>query len=74
MKKNMSGFDRTIRVLAALIIAGLYFAHVISGTLAIVLLAVAAIFIVTSFVAVCPLYSILGISSRKGEEKKVTQA
>ncbi len=74
MKKNMSNFDRAVRVLVALIIAGLYFAHIISGTLAIVLLAVAAIFIVTSLISFCPLYSIFGISTCKQEEKKVTQA
>ena len=38
-----------IRVLLALIIAGLYFTGRISGTLAIVLLVVAGVFLLTSF-------------------------
>lgn len=70
MKKNMSNADRTIRVLVALIIAGLYLLHVISGTLAIVLLAVAAIFIATSFISFCPVYGIFGLSTRS---KKAAQ-
>jgi hypothetical protein len=68
MKKNMSNSDKTIRVLVALIIAGFYFLHIISGTLAIVLLAVAAIFIINSFVGFCPLYGIFGLSTRSKKE------
>lgn len=70
----MSNFDKTIRIFIALIIAGLYFSHIISGTLAIILLTVAAIFIATSFISFCPLYGIFGISSRREKENKVTHA
>ena len=69
MKKNMGTADRIIRILVALVIAGLYFANIISGTLAIVLLALAAIFILTSFISFCPLYFPFGISTRKKETK-----
>lgn len=65
MKANMGSIDRVIRVGAAVVVAGLYFGGVISGTLAIVLGAVAAIFIVTSLVSVCPLYLPFGLSTRK---------
>lgn len=68
MKKNMGTIDKALRVLAAIAIAALYFMHVISGTLAIVLLAVAAIFILTSLVGTCPLYLPFGISTNKKEE------
>ena len=65
MKKNMGTIDRTIRVILALAIAVLYFMNVISGTLAIVLLVIAVVFVLTSVIGYCPLYSLLGISSRK---------
>lgn len=63
----MGTVDKTIRVFAAAIVALLYFTGVISGTLAIVLMVIALVFIVTSLVSVCPLYPILGINTRKKE-------
>jgi len=63
----MGTVDKTIRVLAAAIVALLYFTGVISGTLAIILMVIALVFIVTSLVSVCPLYPILGINTRKKE-------
>ncbi len=65
MKKNMGMADRIIRILAAVAIAILYFTHQISGTLAIILLAVAGIFILTSFISFCPLYLPFGIRTNK---------
>jgi hypothetical protein len=68
MKKNMGTIDKVIRVLIAVIIALLYFMHIISGTLAIILLIVAGIFIVTSLISLCPLYLPFGISTLKKKE------
>ena len=65
MNKNMGTIDRAIRTLIALCIVVLYFTGRISGTLAIVLGVFAAIFLVTSFVAWCPMYVPLGLSSRR---------
>ena len=65
MKKNMGTADRAIRILVAIGIAVLYLTGRISGTLAIVLGAFAAVFVLTSFVAWCPLYTPLGFSTRK---------
>ena len=65
MKKNMGTVDRVIRSLIGIGVGILYFTGGISGTLAIVLGAFAIIFLLTSFVAWCPIYSPLGISSRK---------
>lgn len=65
MKKNMGSTDKIIRIALAVIIAILYFTNLISGTLAIVLGVFAGIFIITSFVSFCPLYSPFGISTRK---------
>jgi hypothetical protein len=65
MKKNMGSIDRIIRILLAAAVITLYFANVISGTLAIVMLVFAGIFIITSFISFCPLYLPFGISSSK---------
>lgn len=65
MKANMGTVDKAIRILAALAIIGLYFLDQISGTAAIVLLAFAAVFILTSFISFCPLYLPFGISTKK---------
>ena len=67
MKKNMGTIDRVIRILVAVVVVILYFTNVISGTLGIILLAVAAVFVVTSIVSTCPLYMLLGLNSRKKE-------
>lgn len=67
MKKNMGTIDKAIRIIVALIIAGLYFTNQISGTLAAVLMLFAGVFILTSFMGSCPLYLPFGISTRKKE-------
>ncbi|RDY62003.1 YgaP family membrane protein [Flagellimonas nanhaiensis] len=63
MKKNMGSADRIIRVLIAAVVAVLYFTNVITGTLGIVLLALAAVFLLTSLVSFCPLYAPFGIKT-----------
>lgn len=65
MKPNMGTIDKAVRIIAALLIAALYFAGILSGTVAIVLLVIAVIFIITSFMSFCPLYYPFGISTRK---------
>lgn len=68
MKSNMGTIDRIARILIAIIIGIAYFTHLISGTLAIVLLVFASIFIITSFIGFCPLYFPFGISTRKKQQ------
>ncbi len=63
----MGTIDRVMRIIAAVVIAALYFTNVIEGTLAIVLMVIAAVFVLTSFVSFCPLYVPLGISTKKKE-------
>ncbi|MES2519396.1 MAG: DUF2892 domain-containing protein [Bacteroidota bacterium] len=63
MKKNMGGTDRIIRIIVAIVALGLYFTNTISGILGIVALVVAGIFLLTSFVSFCPLYTVIGIST-----------
>jgi fatty acid desaturase len=65
MKKNMGAADKVARLLVAIVVAILYLANVISGTLAIVLLVIAVVFVLTSLVSFCPLYTLLGINTCK---------
>ncbi len=65
MKKNMGTIDKIIRILIAVVVVILYFAAVISGTVAIVLLILSGIFILTSLISRCPLYLPFGISTIK---------
>ena len=70
MKKNMGTIDKVVRVIAALVVASLYFTGLISGLLATVLFVIAAIFIGTSFIGFCPLYLPFGISTKPKSNKK----
>ncbi len=63
MKKNMGNIDKIVRIIIAVIVAALYFMNVISGTLGIVLLALAGVFVLTSLISFCPLYTIFGIKT-----------
>jgi Protein of unknown function (DUF2892) len=63
MTKNMGGTDRIIRIAVAIIVLALYFTGIITGTFGIIALVVAGIFLLTSFVSICPLYSILGMNT-----------
>jgi hypothetical protein len=65
MKKNMGSADRVIRTIIALAIGVLIFARVLQGTLAIILGIVAVVFLLTSFVGVCPAYIPIKLSTRK---------
>lgn len=63
MKKNMGSIDKIIRILIAVIIGVLVFANVVTGTLGIVLLILATVFIITSLVSFCPLYTLIGLNT-----------
>ena len=67
MKKNMGTIDKVIRILVAVVVVVLYFTHVISGTLGIILLILAGIFVVTSIFSFCPLYLPFGLSTKNKE-------
>jgi hypothetical protein len=67
MKKNMGTIDKAIRILVAAVFVILYLTHVISGTVAIILLILAGIFVITSLIGFCPLYLPFGLSTRKKE-------
>jgi hypothetical protein len=65
MKANMGTTDKVLRIAVAALIAGLYLGNVISGTMAIVGLVLAGIFLLTSTMSFCPLYSIFGLNTCK---------
>lgn len=67
MTKNMGTIDRVIRLAIVVIIAALYFAGQLGGTVAIVLGIVAVAFLGTSLIGWCPTYVPFGISTRKGK-------
>lgn len=69
MKKNMGRLDRTIRLILALVFILLVIARVAKGTVAIVLVILAAILVLTTLLGFCPLYVPLGTST-KGSDKK----
>ncbi len=64
MKKNMGTIDKIIRISIAVLIAILYFTKVLTGTWAIILGVLGAVFLVTSLIGFCPLYLPFGISTR----------
>lgn len=63
MKKNMGTVDKVLRVIVAAIIAILYMQGIIAGTLGIVLLVLAGIFVLTSLISFCPLYLPFGLKT-----------
>jgi hypothetical protein len=65
MKANMGTTDKIIRIALAALVAILYFTNVITGTIGIVLLVLAAVFVLTSLISFCPLYPILGMNTTK---------
>lgn len=68
MKSNMGTIDRAVRLIAVAIVAVLYFTGQISGTVAIVLGVLAAIFLITSIIGFCPLYVPLKLSTKKQDQ------
>lgn len=68
MKKNMSNWDRILRVLVAVVIAVLYFTNQISGIAAIILGLFAVVFLLTSLIRFCPLYFPFKFSTIKKSE------
>ncbi|WP_103664449.1 YgaP family membrane protein [Gracilimonas amylolytica] len=65
MKKNMGSTDKIIRFILAAIFVILYFTGTVTGTLGIVLLVLAGVFVLTSLISFCPLYAPFGLSTCK---------
>jgi hypothetical protein len=71
MKKNIGTVDRVIRILVAVAVVALFFANIISGTMALILLALSVIFVVTSIISICPIYSFMRLSTLKENKVKL---
>jgi hypothetical protein len=65
MKPNMGTTDKIIRIAIAALIAVLYFTNVINGTIGIILLVVAVVFVLSSLLGFCPLYTLVGMNTTK---------
>ena len=63
MKANMGSLDKAIRIIIAIAFAMLYITKTVEGTTGIVLLAIGGVFLLTSLISFCPLYTILGLNS-----------
>lgn len=63
MKANMGTSDKIIRFILAAVFVALYFTNTVTGTFGILLLAFAGIFVLTSVISFCPLYTLIGFSS-----------
>ena len=63
MKKNMGGTNRIVRLLLAVVFAALFFTNTVTGTLGIVLMVLAVIFVLTRQVSFCPLFAPFGINT-----------
>ena len=68
MKNNMGSADRILRILAAIVIAVLYFTGQIEGVVGIILGLLAIILVLTSLVGFCPLYLPFKLSTKKAEK------
>lgn len=66
----MGSIDKIVRILIAVVIGILFYTNVIAGTLGIILLVVAGIFVATSFISFCPLYAPFGFSTCAIKDKK----
>ncbi len=65
----MGSADRIIRITIAIMLTVLFYNGIISGTWGIILIVLSSVFVLTSLVGFCPLYSVLGISSCKVEKQ-----
>lgn len=61
----MGNTDRIVRTLLAIIAVALYLTGTVPGTLGIILIVLAAVFLLTSLVSFCPLYLPFGLSTCK---------
>ena len=59
----MGTLDRAVRIILSSVFAVLFFTGTVSGALGMVLLAAGGIFLATSLISFCPLYTMLGINT-----------
>ena len=73
MKRNLGIVDKAIRLSIAVALISMNLSGTLTGTSGIIALVVAATFIFTSLVSVCPTYSIFGWSTWEGNNRITTR-
>jgi Protein of unknown function (DUF2892) len=63
MKTNIGVFDRLLRMSMAVTALILYFKGIVSGPPGLIMIAIAMVLAFTSLVGLCPIYSLLGMST-----------
>jgi hypothetical protein len=63
MKPNMGTADRIIRVILAAVFAYLYFSGTVTGIAGLILVILGGVFVLTSLISFCPLYSLFGLNT-----------
>jgi hypothetical protein len=63
MKTNVGSTDKIIRIVLAVVFAALYFTGTVTGTLGMVLLVLGGVFLATSLIGFCPLYTLVGMNT-----------
>ena len=63
MKTNMGSADKAIRIVLAIVFAGLYITKLVEGTVGIALLVLGSVFLLTSILSFCPLYTLFGMNT-----------
>ncbi|MBK7344215.1 MAG: DUF2892 domain-containing protein [Saprospiraceae bacterium] len=61
----MGTIDKSIRIIAAILIGVLYYTGTITSTLGLILLILGVVFLLTSFISFCPLYLPFGLSTKE---------
>ncbi|MGB9851526.1 MAG: YgaP family membrane protein [Candidatus Kapaibacteriota bacterium] len=70
MKLNMGSFDRTLRIILAIVLGLLILFRQLTGVGAIIFGIIALIFLITGIIGFCPLYAPFKINTAKGEQKE----
>ena len=65
MKANMGSLDKAIRIVLAIVFAMLFITKTVESTVGMILLVLGGVFLFTSILSFCPLYTILGINTCK---------
>ncbi len=68
MKSNIGKADKIIRILLAVLFGILYFSNTVVGIAGMVLLILGVVFVLTSFIGVCPLYSIFHLNTKNKKQ------
>ncbi len=65
MEKNIGGADRLVRIITAVVLAGLILTGAVGGTIAWILGVVGIALLLTSSISFCPLYLPMKICTKK---------